>query len=87
MVSRLVLQFYVITLDSIYFSMTFPPSLLCFNDHSANLRLYNFLKMSNNCRMPPLRILSLVHVAFGSLETMKWGDDILQSSQKRITNN
>ena len=30
-----------IALDSIYFSMTFPPSPLCYNDHSANLWLYN----------------------------------------------
>ena len=27
--------------------MTFPPSPLCYNDHSANLWLYNLLKMSN----------------------------------------
>ena len=45
------LQFYVIALDSIYFSMTYPPSPLCYNDHSANLWLYNLLKMSNNCRI------------------------------------
>ena len=69
-VSRLALQFYVIALDSIYFSITFPPSPLCFNDHSANLWLYNLLKMSNNCRIPPLRILSLVHVL--SLVVWKW---------------
>ena len=68
MVSRLALQFYVIALDSIYFSITFPPSPLCFNDHSENLWLYNLLKMSENCRIPPIRILSLVHVLLGSLE-------------------
>ena len=27
--------------------MTFPPSPLCYDDHSANLWLYNLLKMSN----------------------------------------
>ena len=27
--------------------MSFPPSPLCYNDHSANLWLYNLLKMSN----------------------------------------
>ena len=31
-----------IALDSIYFSMTFPPSPMCYNDHSANVWLYNF---------------------------------------------
>ena len=36
-----------IALYSTYFSMTFPPSPLYCNDHSANLWLYNFLKMSN----------------------------------------
>ena len=50
-VSSLALQFYVIALDSIYFSMTFPPSPLCYNDHSANLWLYNLLIMSNNYRI------------------------------------
>ena len=36
-----------IALDSIYFSMTFSPSPLCYNDHSVNLWLYDLLKMSN----------------------------------------
>ena len=27
--------------------MTFPPFPLCYNDHSANLWLYNLLKISN----------------------------------------
>ena len=50
-VSRLALQNYVIALDSIYSSMIFRPSPLCYNDHSANLWLYNLLKMSNNYRI------------------------------------
>ena len=68
MVSSLALQLYVIALHLIYFSITFPPFPLCFNDHRSNLLLCNLLKMSNNCRIPPLRILSLVQVLFGSLE-------------------
>ena len=78
-VRMLAQQFYVTALDSIYFSLTwklikllvhyFSPSPLCYNDHSTNLWLYNLFKMSNNCRMPPLRILSLVHIL---LVVWKW---------------
>ena len=32
-----------ITLDSIYFSRTFPPSPLCYNDHSANIQGRNMV--------------------------------------------